>query len=89
MSTLETQVLNRCCAILRGGAEAAKYSEFYRDREYENRNNYSGRFNPNLTNKSSSGSISRGNINISSVSSGSSGSSMGRTGPNLSGYSIY
>jgi hypothetical protein len=83
MSKLDTEVFNRCCAILRGGAEAAKYADFYREKECENRNNYSGRFNPNLTNKSSSGSIGKGNINISSISS------MSRTGPNLSGYGIY
>ena len=83
MSNLDTEVLNRCCAMLRGGSKATTYSSFYKETEYEIRNNYSARFNPNLTNKSSCKSIGKGNINISSISS------MSRTGPNLSGYGIY
>lgn len=83
MSELDAAIYDRCYAILKGGKEAKKYSDYYKDKEVDDRNNYSGRFNLNTINKSSSGSISKGNINISSISS------MSRTGPNLSGYGIY
>ena len=83
MSSCRTEVEKRVSAMMEGGTKAAQYSDYYKNNEIVNRNDYSGRFNPNLTNKSSFGSISKGNINIGSLSS------MSRTGPNLSGYGIY
>ena len=66
-----------------------KYSEYYKDKEYTNQNNYSARYNPNTTNKSSSGSISKGHIIIKSGSGSGTGSSQSRSGPSVTGFGIF
>jgi hypothetical protein len=80
--SLEFEIHNRISSMLKG---EKKYAGFYKDAEPTNSNNYTARFNPNFTNKSSSGSIGKGNITIPNTNS----HSQSRTGPNFQGWGIY
>ena len=79
---LFAQILKRCRAMTEGGKEAEKYRDYYEDKTTGyNRGNYGNIFNPNNSYKSTGSTWGKGNIQIIQ-----SGSSMSRTGPNVSGF---
>ena len=82
----DKEASDRITSMLKG---EKTYSSYYKNTDYTNRNNYSARYNPNLTNKSDSGSISKGHIIIKSGSGSGSGSSQSRSGPSISGFGIF